>query len=53
MLTGSGRYAHKSAYVRKAAKSAGFREILSRAETLRMEYGEPVKGYLTALQKPA
>ena len=53
MLTESGRYAHKPAYVRKAAKSAGFREILSRAETLRMEYGEPVKGYLTALQKPA
>lgn len=52
-LTGSGRYAHKPAYVRKAAKSAGFHETLSRTETLRMEYGEPVKGYLTALQKPA
>ena len=51
-LTGSGRYAHKPAYVRKAANSAGFREALSRTETLRMEYGEPVKGYLTALQKP-
>ena len=52
-LTGSGRYAHKPAYVRKAAQTAGFREALSRTETLRMEYGEPVKGYLSALQKPA
>lgn len=52
-LTGSGRYAHKPAYVRKAAQIAGFREALSRTETLRMEYGEPVNGYLTALRKPA
>ena len=48
-LTGSGRYAHKPAYVRKAAQSAGFKEIIGRTDTLRMEYGEPVKGYLTAL----
>lgn len=52
-LTGSGRYAHKPAYVRKAAQSAGFREALGHTETLRMEYGEPVKGYLTALKKQA
>ena len=51
-LTGSGRYAHKPAYVRKSAKSAGFTEISAKSETLRMEYGEPVKGYLTALRKP-
>ena len=51
-LTGSGRYAHKPAYVRKTAKSAGFREILGRSDTLRTEYGEPVKGYLTALKNP-
>lgn len=51
-LTGSGRYAHKPAYVGKAGKAAGFREILARNGTLRMEYGEPVEGYLTALQKP-
>lgn len=50
-LTGSGRYAHKPAYVRKAAQSAGFKEIIGRTDTLRMEYGEPVKGYLTALTK--
>lgn len=48
-LTGSGRYAHKPAYVRKSAKTAGFSEILHRMETLRTEYGEPVTGYLTAL----
>ena len=51
-LTGSGRYAHKPAYVRKAAHAAGFTEIKGRTDTLRMEYGEPVKGYLTALRKP-
>lgn len=51
-LTGSGRYAHKPAYVRKSAKAAGFSEILSRSETLRMEYGEPVKGFITALRNP-
>lgn len=51
-LTGSGRYAHKPAYVRKTAKSAGFSEILGRSDTLRTEYGDPVKGYLTALKNP-
>lgn len=50
-LTGSGRYAHKPAYIRKSAKTAGFSEILGRTDTLRMEYGEPVTGYLTALRK--
>lgn len=50
-LTGSGRYAHKPAYVQKAAQTAGFKEIVGRTDTLRMEYGEPVKGYLTALRK--
>ena len=50
-LTGSGRYAHKPAYVRKSARTAGFSEITGRTDTLRMEYGEPVQGYLTALKK--
>ena len=51
-LTGSGRYAHKPAYIRKVAEKAGLREISGRNEKLRMEYGEPVRGYLTALEKP-
>lgn len=51
-LTGSGRYAHKPVYVQKSAQTAGFKEIIGRTDTLRMEYGEPVKGYLTALRKP-
>ena len=51
-LTGSGRYAHKPAYIRKAAEKAGLREVSGRNENLRMEYGEPVKGYLTVLEKP-
>jgi len=50
-LTGSGRYAHKPAYIQKCAKTAGFSEIIGRSDTLRMEYGDPVKGYLTALRK--
>ena len=50
-LTGSGRYAHKPAYVRKSSKTAGFMEIVGRTDTLRTEYGEPVHGYLTALRK--
>ncbi|PPR10814.1 MAG: Ubiquinone biosynthesis O-methyltransferase [Alphaproteobacteria bacterium MarineAlpha11_Bin1] len=52
-LTGSGRYAHKPAYVRKTAYSAGLQEKLSLFDTLRTEYGASVNGYLTALQKPA
>lgn len=51
-LTGSGRYAHKPAYVRKSAQKAGFSEVVGRTDTFRMEYGEPVKGYMTALRKP-
>jgi predicted TPR repeat methyltransferase len=50
-LTGSGRYAHKPAYVQKSSKTAEFSEIIGRTDTLRMEYGDPVKGYLTALRK--
>ena len=51
-LTGSGRYAHKPAYIRKAAKKAGLREISGRNVNLRTEYGEPVRGYLTLMEKP-
>ena len=51
-LTGSGRYAHKPAYIRKAAEKAGLREVSGLNENLRMEYGEPVKGYLTVLERP-
>lgn len=50
-LTRSGRYAHKPAYVRKAAQKAGFREVLGVQDRLRTEYGEPVTGYLTVMRK--
>ena len=50
-LTGSGRYAHKPAYIRKSAQSAGFKEIVGRNDTLRTEYGAAVKGYMTVLRK--
>lgn len=50
-LTGSGRYAHKPAYVQKAARTAGFAELAGRTDTVRTEYGAPVKAYMTALRK--
>jgi predicted TPR repeat methyltransferase len=50
-LTGSGRYAHKPAYVGKAAAAAGFREVKGIEDSLRTEYGEPVRGYITLLER--
>ena len=50
-LTASGRYAHKPAYVRKAAKSAGFKEISGFEDRIRTEYGAPVAGYIVLVQK--
>lgn len=51
-LTSSGRYAHKPAYVRRAAANAGLAEIKGVQDQLRTEYGVPVAGYITMLQKP-
>ncbi len=50
-LTGSGRYAHKPAYVRKVAETAGLREVKGIEDTLRTEYGQPVRGYITLLER--
>ncbi len=50
-LSGSGRYVHAPAYVRETAAAAGLREILSRTDRLRTEYGAPVTGYLCVLEK--
>ena len=50
-LTDTGRYAHKPAYVQKIAKSSGFCQIAGRTDRLRTEYGDPVKGYFTMLEK--
>jgi len=50
-LSDSGRFQHHKNHVRDAARAAGL-EIIHRAEeTLRMEYGVPVTGLVTVLQK--
>ncbi|MEC7490083.1 MAG: methyltransferase domain-containing protein [Pseudomonadota bacterium] len=50
-LTDTGRYAHKPAYVQKVANSSGFYQIVGHTDRLRTEYGDPVKGYFTMLEK--
>ncbi len=50
-LTSSGRYAHKPAYIGKAAAAAGFLEVKGIEDSLRTEYGEPVRGYITLLER--
>ncbi len=51
-LTASGRYAHGRAYVRAIASAAGFNERSVSNETLRTEYGEPVRGDIWVFQNP-
>jgi len=51
-LTASGRYAHGRAYVRSVASAAGFSERSVSNETLRTEYGEPVRGDIWVFQNP-
>jgi predicted TPR repeat methyltransferase len=50
-LTGSGRYAHNPAYVRKSAKAAGFGEVSGSLAQFRLEFGKPVKGYVSVMRK--
>jgi predicted TPR repeat methyltransferase len=51
-LQSHGRYAHGAAHVRAALAAAGFERLDLRAETLRMEGGEPVRGWLVTAHKP-
>ena len=51
VLTDSGRYAHKPAYIRKVAKTNGLQEIVGKKDVIRTEYGKPVEGYLLMLRK--
>ncbi len=51
ILTNSGRYAHKPAYVGKIAKRNGLQEVIGKKEVMRTEYGNPVEGYLLMLRK--
>ncbi len=50
-LIGSGRYAHNPAYLRKCGRSAGFKEISCTEAELRLEFGKPVKGYVSVMRK--
>jgi len=50
-LTASGRYGHNPAYVRKSAKATGFRVFSGSKAELRLEFGKPVKGYVSAIRK--
>jgi predicted TPR repeat methyltransferase len=52
VLLPAARYAHSTAYVEAVAREAGFLVADSKAVTLREEAGEPVAGYLFALDKP-
>ena len=52
-LQANGRYAHGGRYVSTALADAGFELRELRAETLRMEGGEPVPGWLVTAIKPA
>ena len=51
VLTESGRYAHKPAYIGKVAKTMGLQKIIGKKEVIRTEYGKPVEGYLLMLRK--
>jgi len=52
-LTGSGRYAHNPAWLRRAASESGFVELSGREATLRLEYGKPVAGYVSLMRRPS
>ncbi len=52
-LQANGRYAHGADYLRKVLADAGFETRPLQAETLRMEGGEPVPGWLVTALKPA
>ncbi|MEO0392041.1 MAG: methyltransferase [Pseudomonadota bacterium] len=50
MLRDSGRYAHHRDYLHQVAEAAGFTVELSGYETLRLEFGKPVAGWLLVLK---
>ena len=50
---GLGRYAHAPEYLRGVLGGAGFELRPLQAQTLRMEGGEPVPGWLVSARRPA
>ena len=51
VLLPTGRYAHSTRYVEECARAAGLGVSVSRSLTIRHDAGEPVAGYLFALDK--
>ncbi|MDF1484980.1 methyltransferase domain-containing protein [Ramlibacter sp. H39-3-26] len=46
------RYAHKASHVQALCKAAGFDDVLIEATDLRLEKGQPVKGFIVEAHKP-
>jgi predicted TPR repeat methyltransferase len=51
ILTDTGRYAHGAGYIRTAAEAAGFQVGHLAEKVIRTEFGEPVVGLITVLQR--
>lgn len=47
-----GRYAHRESYVRRCAERAGLADVEVVRQTLRLEMGQPVHGFVVAARKP-
>jgi predicted TPR repeat methyltransferase len=50
-LQTNGRYAHAAAYLRSTVAEAGLTLLDLRADTLRMEGGLPVRGWLVTARR--
>lgn len=50
-LLGTQRYAHQETHVQELLDSVGFQEIQIQSRDLRMEAGEPVKGFVVSARK--
>jgi len=48
LLQSNGRYAHAQGYLRRVLAAGGFDDVRSQRETLRMEAGDPVPGWLVS-----
>ena len=52
-LQANGRYAHEQGYLRRALAEAAFEVTSMQRETLRLEAGDPVNGWLVTARRPA
>lgn len=53
LLQPNGRYAHARAYVEEVLTRAGFTDLRILPDTLRMEAGEPVRGWVVSARRAA